>query len=321
MNVPQIRRVSVIDPIGPAFERVRTILFHPFDLEKWFIIGFGAWLAQLGHGGGGGGGNRTGFKVDRENIRHDIGQAWEYVAHNLDWIIPVAIAVAVIVVGLWLLFLWLSSRGRFMFLYCVAQNKAEVINPWHHFRGHANNLFAFQAIVGLITIGAAIVPFVLGGIIAWASTATLGFSPLAIVSLVAAGVYFFAVLVVAAVIGKFTKDFIVPIMYRHAGRAVSAWQVLLDLLSVNKARFFLYILIQITITIAFGTAVVVSVCYTCCCAACLFAIPYIGTVIMLPLHVFGRSYSLYYLAQYGPEFNVFEPSPGPTTAPSEPQVP
>jgi len=320
MNVPQIPHVSVIDPIGPAIERVRTILFRPFDLEKWFIIGFCAWLAQLGSGGGGGGGNRTQHKVDRESIRHDIDQAWEYVVHNLDWIIPVAVAATVVIVGLWLLVLWLSSRGRFMFLYCVAQNKAEVTNPWHRFRGHANNLFAFRAVVGLITLGAALAPFVLGGIIAWVSTATLGFNPLTIVSLVAAGMYFFAVIVVAVVIGKFTKDFVVPIMYLHAGRAVSAWQVLLDLLSVNKARFFLYVLIQIAIAMAIGAMIVVSVCCTCCCAACLFALPYIGTVILLPLHVFGRSYSLYYLAQYGPEFNVFEPPPGPTTAPSEPQV-
>ncbi|MCX5644050.1 MAG: hypothetical protein NTZ17_05115 [Phycisphaerae bacterium] len=320
MNAPQIRHVSVIDPIGPAIERVRTVLFRPFDLERWFIIGFSAWLAQLGSGGGGGGGNRTHHKVDRESIRHDIDQAREYVANNLDWIIPVALAATVVIVGLWLLFLWLSSRGRFMFLYCVAQNKAEVTNPWRRFRGHAHSLFAFRAVVGLITLGAAILPFVLGGLVAWVSTATLGFNPLTILSLVAAVVYFVAVLIVAGVIGKFTKDFVVPIMYLHASRAVSAWQVLLDLLSVNRARFFLYVLIQIAITIAIGAMIVVSVCCTCCCAACLFALPYIGTVILLPLHVFGRSYSLYYLAQYGPEFNVFEPSPGPAATPGEPQA-
>ena len=40
--------VSVIDPIGPAIERVRTVLFRPFDLGKWLVIGFSAWLAQYG---------------------------------------------------------------------------------------------------------------------------------------------------------------------------------------------------------------------------------------------------------------------------------
>jgi hypothetical protein len=190
MNVPQIRRVRVIDPIGPAIERIRTILFRPFDVEKWFLIGFCAWLAQLGHGGGGGGGNRVQHRIDRESIRHQMGQAWEYVVHKVNWIVPVAITVAGVLIGLWLLVLWLSSRGRFMFLYCVAQNKAEVTHPWQHFRGHANSLFA---------------------------------------------------------------------------------------------------------------------------------IPYLGTVLLLPFHVFGRSYSLHYLAQYGPEFNVFEPLPGPTATPGQPR--
>jgi hypothetical protein len=47
---------------------------------------------------------------------------------------------------------------------------------------------------------------------------------------------------------------------------------------------------------------------TCCCACCFMVIPYIGTVFLLPILVFGRSYSLYYLAQYGREYNVFVPT-------------
>jgi hypothetical protein len=195
-----------------------------------------------------------------------------------------------------------------MFLYCVAQNKAEVTNPWHRFQGHASSLFAFRVVVGLITLGAAVAPFIVGGIVVSVSTATLGFTPLTIVGLVAAGMYFFAVLIVSAVIGKFTKDFVVPIMYLHACRATAAWRVLLDMLSVNKARFVLYILVQIAIAAAITSMMFMAACCTCCIAACLFVLPYIGTVVLLPVHVFTRSYSLYYIAQYGPEFNVFAPS-------------
>jgi hypothetical protein len=36
-------------------------------------------------------------------------------------------------------------------------------------------------------------------------------------------------------------------------------------------------------------------------------IPYIGTVLLLPVAVFKRSYSIYYLAQYGPPYDVFSP--------------
>ena len=314
MNGSPPREISVVEPIGPAIERVTTILFRPFDLGKWFVIGFCAWLAQLGDGGsgGGGGGGNPQHKVGRGEIRRQLVDAKDFVVHNLDWIVPVAIAAAVAILGLWLLLLWLSSRGRFMFLHCVAQNKAEVRNPWHRFRGHASSLFAFRAVVALITLGAAVVPFVVGGIVVGVSTATLGLNPLTILGLVAAVMYFVAVLIVSAVIAKFTKDFVVPIMYLHAIHTTEAWRVFLDLLSVNKARFVLYILVQIVIAVAIGTALFMAACCTCCCAACLFILPYIGTVVLLPVHVFSRSYSLYYLAQYGPQLDVFAPSPGET---------
>lgn len=51
MNAERPDRVSVIDPISPAIERVKLMLFRPFDLQKWLIIGFCAWLAYLGRRG------------------------------------------------------------------------------------------------------------------------------------------------------------------------------------------------------------------------------------------------------------------------------
>ncbi len=315
----QVPYVSVIDPIGPAIERVKTVLFRPFDLGRWFVIGFCAWLAQLGDPGGGGGGNGSRYQIDSGNVRREIEQGWEYVVNNLDWLIPLAAVTTVVVIGIWLLLLWLSSQGRFMFLYCVAQNKAEVRNPWHRFRSAANSLFAFRAVVGLITLGAAALPFLIGGIIVAATSATIGFNVLSVMGIVAAVMYFVAVMIVAATVTKFTKDFVVPIMYLHTTSAVRAWQMLLDLMSVNGARFVLYILVQIAIAIVIGVMVVVSCCM-CCCAACVLVLPYIGTVLLLPVHVFGRSYSLYYLAQYGPAFNAFEPPGGATSPMPEPQA-
>ncbi len=45
--------ISVTDPIGRAIERTKRILFRPFQWRKWFVLGFCAFLAQLGEGGGG----------------------------------------------------------------------------------------------------------------------------------------------------------------------------------------------------------------------------------------------------------------------------
>src|SRR5947209_19593270 len=46
-------KIEIFKPLDEAFELMKKILFQPFDLKKWFIIGFAAWLANLGGGGGG----------------------------------------------------------------------------------------------------------------------------------------------------------------------------------------------------------------------------------------------------------------------------
>src|SRR5438034_11687520 len=46
-------RIEIFRPFGEAFELMKKILFQPFDLKKWLVIGFAAWLANLGGGGGG----------------------------------------------------------------------------------------------------------------------------------------------------------------------------------------------------------------------------------------------------------------------------
>src|SRR5207247_7541197 len=51
-------KIEIFKPFGEAFELMKKILFQPFDLKKWFVIGFAAWLSKLGFGGGGGGNYR-----------------------------------------------------------------------------------------------------------------------------------------------------------------------------------------------------------------------------------------------------------------------
>ena len=297
--------VSVIDPIGPALEAVKTILFRPFDLGKWFIIGFCAWLAQLGSANGGGSGGGGGHGGGPSSINEQFYYAKEYVLANLAWIVPLVIVGVVVGIIFWFFFVWLSSRGQFMFLHCVAHNKAEVTNPWRKFRQHANSLFLFKIVVGLIgflAIGLPLV-FAVGFIIAM--IANEGSILIGVLLGLTAGIIVLGLGIIFALISKFTKDFVVPIMFLRATSCTEGWREFLTILSVNKGRFALYILFQIVISIAIGTIVLVVALVTCCCAACILAIPYIGTVLFLPVLVFQRSYSLLYLRQYGPQFDVF----------------
>jgi len=300
-------RVSVIEPIGPAFEKVKTILFSPFDLRKWFVIGFCAWLAYLGKGGGGGnGGGRGGGPSE---ARGAFGEAKVFVLENLAWIIPVALIGVMLIIVLWLVFTWLSSRGRFMFLHCVAENKAEVKVPWTKFQQHANSLFLFRIVLGLIGFAVIGLPCLLAvGLIA-ITIASNGSVAAAVLGIVMIVLMIVAISIIFALIGKFTMDFVVPIMFLRTTSCTAGWREFLTILSVNKVRFVLYILFQIVIAIVIGAIFSIGFCIGCClcCVSLLLLIPYIGTVILLPVLVFKRAYSLLYLGQFGPEFDVFKP--------------
>jgi hypothetical protein len=318
MNSEQPHRVSVIDPVTPAIDRVKLILFRPFDLSKWFVIGFCAWLAYLGGGGGGGGGPGGGgggprYNVTQrqpeaqEKIKEFIESARYYVSNNLYWIIPVTVTVVVVFILIGFLVAWLNSRGKFMFLHCVATNRAEVKVPWHQFRLQGNSLFLFRIVLGIIAFVVVVVPVI--GIIVLGIMIGTGSAPamISIPGIIILGLSVFVLAILLFLVKKFTFDFVVPIMFLRMSSCSAAWREFMAVLSANKLRFTLYLLFQIVIKIVIGVIIGIGFCIGLCfcCASCLLLVPYIGTVILLPVLVFTRSYSLYYLQQYGPEFDVF----------------
>ena len=316
MNSEQPNRVSVIDPVTPAIDRVKLILFRPFDLGKWFVIGFCAWLAYLGTGGGGGGGG--GGSGPNYNFPHKQPQAQEkikefvesaryYVSDNIHWIIPVAVTVFALIILIGLLIAWLNSRGRFMFLHCVATNKAEVSVPWHKFRQQGNSLFLFRIVLGIISFLVVVLPII--GIVVLIIMMISGTAPtiVSIPGIIILGLTIFALSIFLFLVKKFTFDFVVPIMSLRMASCTACWREFMTILSANKLRFTLYLLFQIVIKIVIGAMIGIGFCIGLCfcCASCLLLVPYIGTVILLPVLVFARAYSLYYLRQYGPQFDVF----------------
>ncbi len=301
-------RVSVIDPIGPAIEHVRLMLFQPFDLSKWLIIGFCAWLAQLGQGGGGPNFN-FGFH-DHHQRAHSCASGLadfkDALQANLPWIILGAAIIIPVVIVLWLLFTWLSSRGRFMFVHCIAGNKAEVVVPWKKFSSHGNSLFLFRIVLGLINILALGLPVAIM-IITIIAMASSGPGAAAMSGLFVAILACIFVAILFSLIAKFTRDFVVPVMFLQTSSTLAGWRHLLALIGCNKARMALYILFKIVISLVIGI-IAMAVCLVgccCCCASVLLFVPYVGTVILLPLVAFARAYSLFYLRQFGPQFDVF----------------
>ncbi|MGD0058379.1 MAG: hypothetical protein ABSD58_03085 [Verrucomicrobiia bacterium] len=316
----QPANVSVTWPISPAIDRVRLLLFRPFDLGKWFVIGFCAWLATLGERGGFNFNYSRGsqHRLTTENLHEWFERVRDFVMNNLSWLLPLTIVLGVFLITLCILMIWLRSRGSFMFLHCVALNKAEIDVPWNKYAAAGNSLFAFRLVLGLISM-VPMLSFLAIMIVTFIRLMNQGRTiPLILLTLLPLGLMFFAVGIFFFVIRKLTTDFVVPIMFLRGSKCLGAWSEFLSLLSLNIGRFIVYLLFQIVLGMLVIMIVLAAFVVTCCIACCLVIIPYIGTVLLLPLLAFMRSYSLYYLAQYGPHYDVFPPAPPAPTPPIPP---
>ena len=100
-------KIEIFKPFGEAFELMKKILFQPFDLKKWLVIGFAAWLANLG-GGGGGAGN---FNYP-DNRREDAQKLNETIGQIPQPVLITGICVLICVVLLLVVLLaWLRARA------------------------------------------------------------------------------------------------------------------------------------------------------------------------------------------------------------------
>lgn len=325
MNQITTQRISVIDPISKAIEKTGQILFSPFDIGKWFSLGFCAWLAFLGEGGGGTGGGGDGRGRPHAPSMHE---ARHFIEANMYWLLPLGLSILAVglVIGLGLLFL--RCRGKFMFLNGVARNTDLIVQPWKDYAAQANSLFLFKLCVGLVYL-ACMIPLVIGWVVVLIPiihshtagqllAATIGMIGLLASVTLLVGIVF-------GIISKLTEHFVVPVMYIHRLRCMEAWRMFWGLLKDNLGRFFIYLLFYLVLFIGFVAIFAAMGFATCCCFCCITVIPYIGTVLLLPFYVFLRSYSALYLAQYGPQWDVFAasavapqgvPSPAPDLEPT-----
>jgi len=119
---------------------------------------------------------------------------------------------------------------------------------------------------------------------------------------------FLTFFIITSYISLFLKDFVVPVMFKHRISATKAWGRFLPLMSRYFGYFLLYGLIIFFLILVVICCVIVFGLMTCCIGILLLIIPYIGSVVFLPVSYTFRAFSVEFLGQFGPEFNVFPPS-------------
>lgn len=293
---PQRRKIEVFAPFSAAFDLTKTILFQPFDLTKWLTIGFAAFLAGLADAMR----INPGFQVPDFNGR------WQPQSDQLEaagsqlsyWVVVPIIAVLVLIgLGVMVLLMWLGARGRFMFIDCIVHNRGAIEAPWREYRREGNRLFLWSlAIAGVSLVVLAIcalpllVPYLTGG--EFAEFGLLMTIYLAVVV---------ALFVVAGIALSLVTWFMAAVMYRQRCSAGAAFMTVVRLIAGDAGPFILYVLLALVTLVGAGMLTCVAACFTCCMAA----LPYVGTVILLPVHVFYYAYGLLFLRQFGPEYDVW----------------
>lgn len=311
--------ISVTDPLPAAFARMKYILFSPFDFPKWLTLGFCAFLTALSGGGGSGGGgpnlhiggtNTSGLRSSMASSMP--AEATNWASGHIALIVLFAAIVFLFVIGFMLLFLWLGSRGEFMFLDGVVRNQGAVVEPWRRFRILGNSLFLFRFILGVAMLILIATISGLCALGAWSSLRSGTFGPGALAALLVFTLTMLPLWIGFTVFIMLVHDFVVPIMYRRNVLVLEALGLFRrEILAGHAGVMVLYVLMRIVLGIAAGIVVFVGGCLTCCIGW----LPYIGSVVFLPISVLFRAYSLCFLEQFGEQWGLF---PQPSLAPLEP---
>ena len=289
------REIEIFKPFGEAFELTKKILFQPFDLKKWFVIGFAAWLANLGSGGG-----SFNYQFNRRDEVQRVNEAISQIPHPI-LVFGVSLLIVFVLV-LIVLFAWLRARGGFMLIDCIVKNRGAIAEPWREFQKEGNSYFLFSLVVAfvfVIFVALLSLPLIILAI-KGRYYLSLHRDHVGVYVLLVIAVWVFVILLVM-IAWALLASFMMPVMYRRRCRAYEAFRAVVSLIATHPGEIVLYCLFLIVLALATGLISCFAICATCCVAA----FPYIGTVILLPVFILLRSFSLIFLRQFGPEYDAW----------------
>lgn len=327
---------SPVDAIAPAVEHVRRVLFRPFDIGKWLILGFLTFLQVLPEYLGQ---TTGGFNYRPGHFGWEEGQEWVRDAGR--WIMAHLASIAIfgffailVLLVLVVIFLWLSSRGAFCYLDCIARNRAGIVRPWRENGDLGDSLFFWRLVFSLIAsvlliLLVAPVLFSIWKLVTSGEELSL-WTVLFGTSFIILVVPILLLQLIVWVVRALLIDFVAPVQYVRRLRCSEAFRVVWQLIRLHPLAFVLYFFLRIVFAILIGVGLfllgIVVCCATCCIGLIIAVLPVIGHALLQPVFVFKRSFPLFFLRGFGPDFDVFAPGvlgggPGPAAPPAAPGFP
>lgn len=312
--------VSYVEPLRLSLARMTRMLFRPARFGFWITLGFAAFLSEYlswGLGRGRLGGHARGAHTPDAIPADVLGSIIDFLRNPI--VTAVAIGIAICAVVAYVLITWISSRGRFIFLDNVARERAAIVEPWRRYKRIGNSLFVWRLVfntIVLIIVGAIVAPF-LAAIAALIHAHSFRFTDL--FALLPLPLMLAPVGLIAWYVHLCRTSFVEPIMYRDDVGALAAWGRFNELFVRRPVPFVVYgmysiVLLAVAVGVVFGFGVA-----TLGLGFVLLALPYVGSVVLLPLEVTARALGPEFLAQFGPEYATLSehaaPAPAPTVLP------
>ena len=297
------KRPSCLAAVSQAYSRTVSLLFRPFDLMRWFSMGFCAWLAYLGTQSG----NFNGMNKQNhpEQVKQQLDGFWDKLSHAGEHPGVVAAVLAFVLLCLLFAFLMcaLRSRGDFMFIRRWYQPDATIAQCWRASRDAGHALFVWRiwfffvaAFLFAVDVGFAyhyiLRPYLDAGN-AWSPSLV---KP-TVLCLTALALWMIGV----ELVGHMTKAFVVPVMYWQHVTVGRAWMAVLALCNQYPFAVVGYLVCGCACGVLAACAVVLCVLLTCCIGVIPLVLPYVGSVMVLPILLFYRGYSICFLSQWRSE--------------------
>lgn len=273
-----MNRLSAIDAFGPAFARVRAMLFHPFRLATWLKMGL---IGLLGGGlvvSGSGANFRT--PAVPQNVPHgdlpnadDILRAIRSI-HLADYFHIIVIVIAVIVVFA-LIFLYLFCRFRFILFDSVLTGQPDIGLSWRKYESQANRYFGFWLVFRLVT-WAALVMIV--GVPLWKAYKSGIFSgdnslPIFFAMLASVALGVLVVSIAFAIVSTLAKDFIMPVLALDDLSVGDAWSAVWRVAASEPGAWAAYMGMKLLCAIASSIALAIAFAIAIIPALILIGIP------------------------------------------------
>lgn len=300
--------LSVVGAADRAIEETKRQLF-PARLERWFALGFVAFIEQCGRGGmplnipgGGGGGGGRGGSGDgdaAEGAKEIANQAMSFMASHVVMVALIAAVVLALILAISAVVLWIRSRGTFMYIDNVATGRYDVGRPWQEHAGRASSYFAWTF---CLSIGTLVVILLLLAPIGWAAFSLFKHGAHA-GPITAIGLSLLLLLVAglgSRLLAVALRDFVAPLQWYCDLSCGAALRLFGGLLAAHPGVFALYLLVKIAFSIVLGIVSLIFGCLACCCfCLCLGFLPVVQQTVLQPLFYFERRFSLELLQQFG----------------------